>query len=201
MDNTKLTLDYYNATADEFTQGTQNVDFSASQTEFLKYIPKGGKILDLGCGAGRDSKAFKDAGFQVVAVDGSKELCKKASDFIGQNVICATFQEYVPEEQFDGIWACASLLHLNEVDMKTVINRLTTYLKPTGCWYISLKCENFEGIKNGRFFKSMTKDTFVTFMKQFPNLKIDKILTSNDVRPGRENELWVNAFIKKQITP
>ena len=76
MGNTELTLEYYNKNADAYVQSTKNADMGVSLSKFLSYIPKGGKILDLGCGSGRDSKIFKDRGFQVVAVDGSSELCK-----------------------------------------------------------------------------------------------------------------------------
>ena len=63
--------------------GTRDVDFSALQNEFSSYIKKGGLILDLGCGSGRDSKAFIEMGYEVVAVDGSQEICKRASEYIG----------------------------------------------------------------------------------------------------------------------
>ena len=75
------------------------------QQEFLSYIPKGGTILDLGCGSGRDSKAFIEQGYAVEAVDGSQEMCKVASEYIGQKVICARFQDYKPNKLFDGVWA------------------------------------------------------------------------------------------------
>lgn len=196
MDNTRLTLDYYDKNADAYVKSTQHADMGVSLTKFLSYIPKGGKILDLGCGSGRDSKTFKDAGFKVVAVDGSKELCKQASEFIGQNVICSTFQEYIPSEQFDGIWANASLLHLNEKDMKSVITKLSLYLKISGCWFIAIKCEDFEGFRDNRFYKSMTKETFIAFMKQFKDLQIDKITITVD-KLGRGNS-WINAFVLKK---
>jgi len=199
MSNTKLTLDYYNSMANEFCQSTISADMGEFQSKFLKHIPDRGAILDLGCGSGRDSKAFLTTGYRVIAVDGSQELCKLASANIGQPVICSTFQEYTPTEKFDGIWACASLLHLDEEEMKNVILKLNQYLNSSGYWYISLKCENFEGIRNGRFFKSMTKDTFIEFIKQFPDLTLKELCISTDVRPGRENEQWINALLQKKL--
>ena len=79
----KLTLDYYNEKARAFCDDTQDVEFSAFQRAFTSHIPEGGRILDLGCGSGRDSRAFLNAGYQVTAVDGSVELCRIASEFIG----------------------------------------------------------------------------------------------------------------------
>ena len=101
----KLTLDYYNEKARAFCDDTQDVEFSTFQRAFTSHLPAGGRILDFGCGSGRDSKAFLNAGYQVTALDGSEELCRIASEFIGQPVLCSTFQDYVPDEVFDGIWA------------------------------------------------------------------------------------------------
>ena len=76
----KETIDYYNNNAVKFATGTINVDMSTIQNKFLAYLKEGGRILDLGCGAGRDTKYFLSQGYDVEAVDGSEELCKMASE-------------------------------------------------------------------------------------------------------------------------
>ena len=68
-------IDYYNNNALNFIEGTVNVDTGPLRERFLKYIPDGGNVLDLGCGSGRDSKCFKEAGYQVSAIDASQEFC------------------------------------------------------------------------------------------------------------------------------
>ena len=83
MANKDITLDYYNKEADVFFENTVSVDFSKIQEMFLKHIKPGGRILDLGCGSGRDSRAFLERGYEVVAVDGSRELAKIAGAYIG----------------------------------------------------------------------------------------------------------------------
>ena len=100
---TNKTISYYNQNAEEFVRNTINADMSAIREEFLMMIPRGGMILDLGCGSGRDSKSFIDSGYKVVMIDGSIELCKAAQELTKQEVICSTFQEYQPKEIFDGI--------------------------------------------------------------------------------------------------
>ena len=192
------TLAYYAEHAEEFVSNTKDVDFSEIQNAFLTYLPPEGTILDLGCGSGRDSKAFIDKGYKVVAVDGSEELCKAASQFIGQPVICATFQEYTPEINFDGIWACASLLHLSSKDeVASVVTRMANHLNPGGCFYASFKYGDFSGERNGRYFTDMTETSLTEMVREIPSLRIDRLHITTDVRPGRDDEKWVNAFLIK----
>ena len=192
------TLSYYDEQAASFVQGTVNVEFSAFQNAFASKVKKGGRILDLGCGSGRDAKAFIDQGFEVIAIDGSSELCKIATKNIGQNVICATFQEYVPDQMLDGIWACASLLHLEEADIKSVMQKLTKKLNEGGCFYVSFKYGTFTGERNGRFFTDMTEESLQKLLKEIPELKVQEQFISEDVRPGRSAEKWLNAFLVKK---
>lgn len=198
MNTTDLTLDYYNEKADSFVDGTRNVDFSVLQNEFTSYIKEGGRILDLGCGSGRDSKAFLERGFEVEAVDGSQELCRLAAEYIGQPVICAIFQEYEPEGLFDGIWACASLLHLTQDEAKAVMKKLAAALKEKGVFYVSFKYGTFSGERNGRFFTDMDESSFDALLEDIPQLAIDREYITEDVRPGREAEKWLNVFLKKK---
>ena len=193
----KLTLDYYNEKAQAFCAETQNVEFSAFQLDFMSHLPKEGRILDLGCGSGRDSKAFLQAGYQVTAIDGSEELCRIASEFIGQPVICSTFQDYVPEEEFDGIWACASLLHIPFEKLAEIISKLAGSLNRGGCFYVSFKYGDFRGLRNGRFFQDMTEGSLNSLLKDIPELEIISTRITSDVRAGREKEMWLNVLLRK----
>ncbi len=197
MSTTDLTLKYYNEKASAFVEGTRSVDFSALQNEFASYVKKGGRILDLGCGSGRDSKAFMEMGYAVVAVDGSEEICRFASEYIGQPVICSTFQDYAPEGMFDGIWACASLLHLSLDDVKAAMKKYASVLEQGGSFYVSFKYGAFSGERNGRFFTDMNERSFADLLKEIPQLEIHKEYVTEDVRPGRETEKWLNVFLKK----
>lgn len=106
------TLDYYNENAEAFFQNTACADMRHLYKRFLPLIPAGGRILDLGCGSGRDSRYFIEQGFQVTAADGSEALCRLASRYIGQEVLCMDFRDLAFKNCFDGVWACASLLHV-----------------------------------------------------------------------------------------
>jgi ubiquinone/menaquinone biosynthesis C-methylase UbiE len=95
------TLDYYNQNAKEFINRTVDADMHYCQDKFIKMLETGAYILDAGCGSGRDSLYFLEHSFKVCAIDGSEEMCKAASDYIGQPVECVKFQDIDYEEMFD----------------------------------------------------------------------------------------------------
>lgn len=190
------TLNYYAENAADFAAGTVNVDFSATQERFLAKLPAGASILDFGCGSGRDTKAFLDRGYRVTAADGSPELCKIASAFTGIPVRQMLFDELDDVEAYDGIWACASILHVPSAKLPDIFRRMITALKPGGIIYTSFKYGTFEGERNGRRFTDFIEETFAAFLKQFPELTIEDQWISADVRPGRSNEKWLNVMIR-----
>lgn len=198
LENTKTTLDYYNKNASLFTNDTVSVDFSILQNEFISLLSKKASILDLGCGSGRDSKYFRERGFDVTSVDGSEELCKIASNLIGQPVIHSTFQDYTPNKMYDGIWACSSLLHLSLDELYATIVNVTKYLRMNGIFYMSFKYGEFEGMRNERFFLDMNESRFHELISNIPDLSIMDMKITGDVRPGREHEKWLNVFLKKE---
>ena len=109
------TIKYYEEHAEEFAANTINADMEEIRRRFLAYLPERARILDFGCGTGRDTRAFLELAYEVTALDGSESMCRIASDFTGTPVRCMNFLDYTPAdgEYYDGIWACASLLHLN----------------------------------------------------------------------------------------
>lgn len=193
--HTSITLDYYNTHAESFSADTQLIDFSEHHKNFLHYIPKGGRILDLGCGAGRDSKAFLKAGYKVDAIDGSEKLCKIAEAYIGQPVTCVKFQDFNPLTSYDGIWACASLLHLNSDEIYELLQKLAKHLSPNGCIYASFKYGDFSGFVNGRFFQHMNESSLQHLVDAIPALHILETKITHDLRPERNNERWLNVLL------
>lgn len=191
-----LTLDYYNQNADSFVEGTISADMSEVRQQFMKRLPAAGTILDFGCGSGRDAKAFSDAGYIVVALDGSQEICNKAHEVLNQPVICCKFQDYRAMTKFDGVWACASLLHLSEEELTPVLHELTKSLKPGGVLYMSFKYGEFAGERNGRWFTDMTEEQLGELMDQFQSLTLIDQWITEDVREDR-NEKWINSIYKK----
>ena len=189
-------IEYYNINADEFFAGSVDADMSAWRDRFIKYLPDGGRILDAGCGSGRDSKAFIKKGFSVVAFDASREMCKRASKLLGMEVWQIRFEEMSFDDEFDGVWACASLLHVPAADMADVINRIWTGLREGGYFYASFKYGDGETTKGERTFTNHTEETVTNLLKN-AGFTVIECGTSMDVRPGRESEKWINVIARR----
>ncbi len=194
MDN--KTLDFYNKNADQFVKGTVSVDFSETQERFLSAL-KGKRVLDFGCGSGRDTKYFLESGLDVTAVDGSEELCKIAGEYTGIFVKQMLFEELDEVEKYDGIWACSSILHLPKNELRSVFGKMIRALCGDGIIYTSFKYGTFEGERNGRFFTDFTEDTFKGFIDDIENVVIEDHWITGDVRKGREEEKWLNLLLRK----
>lgn len=191
------TLDYYNNNAETFVAGTVSVDFKETQDKFLKRLKPGDSILDFGCGSGRDAKYFLNFGFLVDAIDGSRELCKIASEYTGLEVKQMLFQELDSIGKYDGIWACSSILHLPKNELKPVLRKMGTALKEDGIVYTSFKYGEFEGERNGRYFTDFTIEMFMEFIQDIDNLNLEEYWITGDVRPGRGEEKWLNLILQK----
>lgn len=191
------TLEYYNNSADSFVAGTLLADVSELQDKFLKLLPAGARILDFGCGSGRDTKFFLENGYSVEATDGSEELCRMASEYTGVQVKCMLFQELGEKEKYDGIWACASILHVPMNELTGVLERMAAALKTGGVIYTSFKYGDFEGERNGRYFTDFTEESFTILLKQVPMLVIEEYWITSDVRPNRGDEKWLNLILRK----
>lgn len=189
-------MNYYDENAQKFFDGTVDADMSHHHKEFLKYMPKNTNILDAGCGSGRDAKMFKESSCKVTAIDGSLEMCRLASEYAGIDVKHMQFQEIDFVDEFDGIWASASLLHVPSSEIEEVLNRLKICLKDNGILYSSFKYGDFEGYRNGRYFNDLTEDTAKELFEKL-DLKVIKTWITSDARKGRENEKWTNILVKK----
>lgn len=191
------TIDYYNENAKSFIDRTVSVDFSQIQNVFLELLPNNAHILDFGCGSGRDTKYFLDRGYQVDAMDGSMELCKTASEYTGIRVKQMLFQKLAEVEKYDGIWACASILHVKKEELSDIIRKMSLATKENGIIYISFKYGDYEGERNGRYFTDMTENSMKEMLADFPELEVEKQWITGDVRDGRGDERWLNMILRK----
>jgi isopentenyl-diphosphate delta-isomerase type 1 len=197
------TLEYYNRNAGSFTSTTVDVEFTDIQDWFLRYLEPGALILDFGCGSGRDSRYFLSKGFRVEACDGSEEMVRAASKTAGIPVRKMLFEELDEEERYDGIFACASILHVPFEELPDILAKMERALKKDGAVYVSFKYGTFEGERNGRFFTDMTMERLQERLEAAAGkyggkgLHIVGSRVTGDVRPGRESEKWLNAILQK----
>ena len=190
------TLTYYNTNAHRFTSDTLNVEFSNIQDSFLAQLPAGALILDFGCGSGRDSRYFLQKGYRVEACDGSEEMVKAATRNAGIPVKKMLFSELNEENRYDGIFACASILHVPSKELPDILTRMKRAVKPGGILYVSFKYGTFEGIRNGRYFTDQTDESLHAILDRVGGLEIIRTGITGDARPGREDEKWLNVLLR-----
>lgn len=192
-----MSIDYYQRHAQRFFDDTVNVDMSALYQPFLALLPVGGRILDAGCGSGRDAQAFHQLGYQVDAFDASSEMVARATALSGLPVQCLRFEQLTAVEQYDGIWCCASLLHVPADELPEVMAILARALKPGGVWYLSFKLGSEEREVDGRTFTDLDKTRIETLLAELPQLSLTSCWQTTDNRPVNATQ-WLNAIVTRQ---
>lgn len=203
------TISYYDKHAEEFCRETKDADMSFCGDKFLNLLERKNSthniendgrlnihILDAGCGSGRDAMAFLDAGYQVTAMDASTKICKEAEKLLNRRVLCLRFEGLTFEQEFDGIWACASLLHVSNKEIDDVLKRLFYALKENGILYASFKYGDGERAVKERFFNDYNETTLKALMIK-NGFCIEDMFMMQDVREDRKMERWINVLAGK----
>jgi len=191
-----MTIEYYQRNANTFFESTKAVDMSDFYQLFTSDLPKGGLILDAGCGSGRDTKSFLNMGYHVEAFDASSELALLASQLTGIEVKTSKFEYVIDKEIYDGIWCCASLLHVPLGELPQTLERLSDALKPKGVLYMSFKYGDTQREVEGRLFTDMNEVRLTALLKPITNLSEQQIWITHDKRPTR-SDVWLNVLLKK----
>lgn len=186
-------VDYYSNHADEFIETTISCDMSVQYDLFRKYVKDKSKILDVGFGSARDMLYFKSIGFDVYGIDACEEFVKRATN-MGLNAKLVKVEDITYINEFDGIWACASLLHCE--DLVRALNKCYDALKDNGIMYVSFKYGDFKGIRKERYFIDLDEESIKEVISNTCFNFVDCLLTS-DVRPNRSNEKWLNVILRK----
>ncbi|MGR2856591.1 class I SAM-dependent methyltransferase [Erwinia sp. 1181_3] len=189
--------DYYQQHAERFFTETVTVDMSALYQPFVAHLKPGARILDAGCGSGRDARAFHEMGYDVEAFDASDELVELARQHSGLPVEQKRFEDVTDVERYDGIWCCASLLHVPLAELPEVLARLARALKPDGVWYLSFKYGSGEREKDGRVFTDMDEIKLNDLIADLENIVLLDTWITGDKRPERQNEKWLNSLLRK----
>ena len=189
------TLSWYRDNAIQYAEETRNSLVLDALWEFLSRMKEGGAILDYGSGSGRDSAYFINKGFSVDSLDGSAEMKAQAERLFGIKVKLASFLSLEEKDKYDGIWAQASILHLEEHDLRVALTLIERALKRDGVFYSSFRKGEEDGYENGRWYTNMTERRFLSFLPA--KLYVEKIWESQDVRPG-VNRTWLSIICRKK---
>jgi SAM-dependent methyltransferase len=191
-------IDYYNKYAAKEFEETVNQDMSGIMKEFLELLEEGDTILDLGCGSGRDSLSLYELGYDVTPLDASEEMCKLAEIHTGLEVLQMTFEQMDFDNVFDGIWACASLLHIPKKELSGILTKVARALNDKGILYLSFKSGDFEGFRGKRYFCDFTADSIAELLRDHERFDIVKLWETEDVRSGHSDVKWLNVLLRKR---
>lgn len=192
------TIDYYNKNAKSYFDKTVDAKMAEQYNIFLKHVKPNGRILDFGCGSGRDSLAFKNMGFEVYAIDGSEELCKLARQYTGLDVKCMDFFDLNDKEFYDGIWACSSILHVQRTRYLELLRKMRDAIRIEGSMYISFADGYNEEVykEDGRYFNDFNENSFIDLANK-ANLEVIENIKSNSNVQAHNNVIW-NSFVLKR---
>lgn len=194
------TLNYYNNNAESFIDNTFLVNMENLYQPFLRYVKKGGWILDVGCGSGRDSLYFKTHGYNIEAFDYSPELVQLAQEKTGLPIRLQSFYDLDEHSLYDGVWACASLLHCARNRLPEVMQKLINALKIDGICYLSFKYGENDRADQGREFTDLNEQQAQQLLKSFNNILLLQQWITIDNRPDHD-ESWLNIIIRKVENP
>ena len=193
----KSTAAFYELRAEEYFERTVSADLRELYAIFLKHVPAGGKILDAGCGSGRDLKQFSTRRFRVLGIDASQRLSMLAAEYSGAHCKTMRLQDIPYEKEFDGIWACASLLHLPKQELLPVLSLLRRALVPGGQIFASVQLGHGESLaRDGRLFSYYGCEEFSQYFAR-ADLIVEQLWISEDSLPDRTNVRWINLLAKR----
>ena len=192
---------YHGALAAQYADATWPADLSALRARFIAALPARAsgqpRILDLGCGSGRDALAFSEAGFPVEAMDASSDMARIAAERTGLPVAVGRAEELAVEAHYDGVWACASLLHVPMAGLADVFLRLRRALRPEGVLYASFKWGRGERTEGGLHFTDLTPESAEALVRGTSGLRPEESWASEDTRPGRAGVVWLNLLARR----
>lgn len=210
----KQTLDWYEKNAAQYSEKSKvNSTIDRNQLDdFVKYVKAGERILDAGCGSGRDTNIFTNLGFDAIGVDVSEKLLEEAkksyprADFRKGDILNLDFEDRF----FGGVWAHASIVHFEtDTQIETALSELTRVLKVGGILHLLVRARTKDKTEIrpdsisggfGRFYRNFDKEELKKYFKS-KKVEIIKIQQYNESdldsnkRPGEGIE-WILCIIK-----
>lgn len=192
-----MTIEFYERNAENYFRTTVSIDMAVPRERFANLLSPGARVLDAGCGSGRDARVFRDMGFQVTAFDASPRLAALAREHTGLPVKVSTFQEVAWREAFDGIWASASLLHVPRAELPSIMRRLRGALTPGGVWYMSFKYGAGEREVEGRLFTDLDERAAEALVADVRGLEVIWMGVEPSRKPQAPEERWLVLLCRR----
>lgn len=192
-----MSIQFYEDNAEDFFRRSVDVDMASGWRGFTALVKPGGRVLEAGCGSGRDALFFHKAGFQVTATEASTNLAVLARQHTGLPVEVMTFDQMAWRQAFDGIWTCASLLHVPRADLPGVMGRLRDALIPGGVWWMSFKYGADERVVAGRHFTDLDEAGARALIEGVGGLQLISMDIGGDSRPERAHERWLSLLCRR----
>ena len=188
-----INIDYYTKNIANYISDTKDVDMGFQYSLFERYLKDGDGILEIGFGGGRDMRYF-DKKYKICGIDITPAFVENMKKE-GYNVSCQSAVDFYFDKKFDGIWACASLLHIEKKYLHKTFLNCYNHLKKGGIFYFSFKYGDFEGERKERFFCDMNENTLKEILNGIDFKILEKVITK-DNRANRE-DIWFNVVLKK----
>lgn len=192
----RATIDYYNRNAESYYWSTVAVDLDAIRKQFASYLPSEARVIDMGCGSGRDVMAFDNMGHNAIGLDASEELLKIAKERLEINAVTGDMIQWKAREPYDGIWACASLIHLTDTERKKFFDNLEFNLKKGGVIFISVREGIHTGVDpEGRYMNDCSEAELRAALEAAGCEILDVRRTSDAME--RSSVHWLNVYARK----
>ncbi|HEY9575724.1 MAG TPA: class I SAM-dependent methyltransferase [Lachnospiraceae bacterium] len=190
-------IDYYNQNASAYYDKTVHVDMAKIMQPFINLLPENAELLDMGCGSGRDTLALEEAGFSVTAMDGAIEMCRLAEIYTDKEILHLTYEEMDFLNVFDGIWACASLVHIPYKKMPQILGKMVDALVKDGLIYLSLREGERSGWDGLREYYDYNEEVLLNLLGNIPGIAIVDIWKTLPLIEDDNPAMWWNIILRK----
>ncbi len=196
LESIDMSNTWYDHADPQWIDATRRLDMSSHYNRFLSLLNPGACILDLCCGAGRDSLYFSNLGYDVEALDNSAYMCQLTREYTHGKVMvhCSDVQMFTPNKQYDAVWAMAALVHADDSELKQMFNTISNILKPNGIFYTMFKLADVEWTDaNGRYFNAISEDKIKHLLIQ-SGIQTESVYIEPDLM-GRDTK-WLSIVSK-----
>lgn len=201
------TIQTYNRVAKGYDEVNLSEDWYKKEFQIFRKLLPSGKIIDIGCGAGRDTVLFLKNGYGYVGIDASRSMLKlarkrnKKAKFLFADFYKLDF----PKESFDGFWAAASLLHVPKRRILKVLKSIRSIMKPNALGFVSVR-RKISAFKEGTLVEKKYGQLIKRYFTHYTRPELIKVLNDGGFRVVRifqkENShgeiiSWLHAFVRK----